>query len=77
MSLHLSNESGLGCNATIAYGDSAGLEKQLKAIRRQVVELCFGEFREDIYAIQRSLMDYKVDEARELTSKLYDRMFDV
>ena len=66
-----------GCNATVQYGAQGELDAKLKIIRRQVVEEIFGEFREDIYAIQRALMNYKTDEAIELVGKLHERMFDV
>jgi hypothetical protein len=66
-----------GCNATVQYGAKSELETKLKVIRRQVVEEVFGEFRDDIYAIQRALMDYNTDQASELVSAMHDRMFNV
>lgn len=66
-----------GCNATVQYGAKGELESKLKVIRRQVVEEVFGEFRENIYAIQRALMDYNTEEATELVGNLYERMFSV
>ena len=66
-----------GCHATVQYGAQGELETKLKVIRRQVVEEIFGEFRADIYAIQRALMDYNTDKASELVSNLNERMFSV
>lgn len=66
-----------GCNATVQYGDQGELDAKLRVIRHQVVNDVFGEFREDIYAIQRALMDYDTARATELVQAMYVRMFDI
>ncbi len=66
-----------GCNATVQYGAKSDLDAKLKLVRRQVVEAIFGEFREDIYAIQRAFINYDADKAVELVGAMYKRMFDV
>lgn len=66
----------LGCQAVIRQG-SGDADVKLKVIRRQVVEAIFGEFREDIYTIERALMNYDTDKAAQAVSDLYRRMFDV
>jgi hypothetical protein len=66
-----------GCTATVQYGAKGELDAKLKQIRRQVVEAVFGEFREDIHAINRALMNYDTDKATELVGIMYGKMFDV
>lgn len=66
-----------GCSATVQYGAEGHLNSKLKVVRLQVVEAIFGEFREDIHAIERALMNYDTDKAMELVGKMHNRMFDV
>lgn len=67
----------LGCEATVQYGATGELDAKLKVIRRQVIEAVFGEFRDDIHAIQRALMSYDTQKASDATDELYRRMFEI
>lgn len=66
-----------GCNVTVKYGNQGELDSKLRMIRHQVVNDVFGEFRDDIYAIQRALADYDTGKAAELVQDMYVRMFDI
>lgn len=66
-----------GCKATVQYGAKGELDTKLRIVRKQVIDAVFGEFREDIYAIQRALFNYDTDKAIELVGDLHHRMFDV
>lgn len=66
-----------GCSATVKYGAKGDLDQKVRMIRRQVVEYIFGEFREDIHAIERALFDYDTQAAEKLVGDLYRKMFDV
>lgn len=66
-----------GCTAIVQYGNQGELDSKLRTIRHQVVNEVFGEFRDDIYAIQRALIDYDTVKAAELVQAMYVRMFDI
>ena len=69
-------EATFGCHAVIE-ADKKAVEQKLKAVRRQVVEDIFGEFRGDIYAIERALFERDVDTALQAIGILLKNMYEV
>lgn len=69
-------EAIFGHHSVIAF-NGKDAELKLKAVRRQVVEDIFGEFRNDIYAIERALFDRDVDTALQAVGTLLKNMYEV
>lgn len=69
-------EATFGCSVIIE-SDKKAVENKLKAVRRQVVEEIFGEFRKDIYSIQRALFEHDTTKALEAVGTLLQNMYEV
>ena len=69
-------EATFGHHSVIAFNEKDA-DLKLKAVRRQVVEDIFGEFRGDIYAIERALFERDVDTALQAVGTLLQNMYEV
>jgi len=59
-----------------ACGNVIGLVSCIqKQMRRQIIEEIFGEFREPLMELQRTLWDCDLEAARHQVAALYDQMF--
>lgn len=59
-----------------ACGNTSGLLSNIqKQMRRQIIEEIFGEFREPLMELQRTLWDCDLEAARHQVTALYDQMF--
>jgi hypothetical protein len=53
------------------------LELAVQRTKRQVIEVIFGEFREDFRNIERALYDSDIENARIMLHRMEDKMFEV
>ena len=62
---------------TEIIGDQSALEHAIERTKMNVVEACFGEFRQDFLRINNALYDRDFQKARSLLTEFEKRMFEV
>lgn len=60
----------------VVRNDPVAFKETMRKMRCQLVDIMFGEFREDLRAINLALYRYNVAEAQHLVNQLYEKMFD-